>query len=155
MDAIVNRYLPEVNTHLPRLGYVPAMAKGRGAKPGPKRGSRKKGSVSPFAPGWPERLRQAMVRAGYIDRETSHAYNTVLAGYVGCTHQAIGQYLKGSRDSCDWLVLFKLCDELSVSPYYLALNKGSVLGVAPDKIPMQDERGEKKIPRIPPVRRTK
>lgn len=152
---MVNSYLPHVNTHLLKPGYFPGMAKGKGAKRGPKPGSRKKGSVTPFVPGWHERLQLAMLHAGYIDPETKHAYNTALASYAGCTPQAIGHYLAGKRDSCDWFLLFRLCDELSVSPYYIALNKGKVDGVPPNRIPMQDERGEKKIPRHTPVRRPK
>lgn len=68
--------------------------------------------------------------------------NARLAAEVECTHAVIGQYLseESPKKSIDALLLFALCDELSVTPYWLALGQGTIDDVQLETIPMQELR---------------
>lgn len=142
MGAIVNSYLPQVNTHLPRRGYFPGMAKGIGAKRGPKPRTRKKPSALPLVHGFNERMREAMGRDELIPTG-GRPLNSVLAKRCGCSGAVIGQYLSGDKTTVDAVLLLRLCDALHVTPYYLALNEGTVRDIPRNKIPFEEFRKKK------------
>lgn len=113
------------------------MVKVKGKRPGPKKGVPKP-LKRPLDRGFPDRLRRAMGRMSLIAAD-DQPMNATLAGYCGCSRQVIGQYLKG-KPTIDALLLLKICDELSVTPYWLALNQGDIEDVPLYKVPMQEIR---------------
>lgn len=113
------------------------MAKPKGAKRGPKEGSAKPYKY-PLAPGFPDRLRKAMGRRSLI--ENGQTRNAALGEEIGCTGAVIGQYLNGRNDTVDLVLFLRMCDALHLTPYYLALDQGTIDDVSLDKIPMQEFR---------------
>lgn len=136
---MVNSYLPHVNTHLLKPGYFPGMAKG--AKRGPKPRTRKKPSALPLVPGFNDRMREAMGRDDLIP--AGRPLNSVLAKRCRCSGAVIGQYLSGEKTTVDAILLLRLSDALHVTPYYLALNEGTVRDIPRNKIPFEEFRKKK------------
>lgn len=141
MDSMVNGHLLIVNTHLLKARYVLPMAKSAGKKRGPKKGTTKP-FRRPLDDEFPDRLLAAMRRRGFIRSLDGSTMNAALAREVRCERATIGQYLNKERPkrSIDALLLLQLCDELWVTPYWLARNQGSIDDVEKNRIPMQDLR---------------
>lgn len=136
---MVNTHLPFVNTHLPGARYVFAiMAKTKGKKPGPRKGSTKP-LKRPLDDEFPARLLEAMGRRGFV-RNDDTTMNAELARAAHCTHAAIGQYLSGTKKTMDLFLLLDLCDALWVSPYWLVKKEGTINDVQKNKIPMEEFR---------------
>lgn len=137
---MVNVYLPSVNAHLPPRRYLRFVAKVKGSKSGAQKGVPKP-HARPLDAAFPLRLRAAMQRRKFV-REDGSTMNAALAREAKCTHQVIGQYLNPDkpRKSIDALLLLSLCDALSVTPYYLMLNEGSIDDVPIGQRPMQQLR---------------
>jgi transcriptional regulator with XRE-family HTH domain len=141
MRGMVNSYLPGVNTHLPEAAYVHCIVPGiKGKKRGPKKGQTKP-LPRPLDHEFPDRLRKAMGRISLVG-PGGKTLNSELASKCGCTRQAIGQYFKPDRErrTIDAILLLRLCDALSVTPYWLALNQGTIDDVPLYSIPMSDVR---------------
>lgn len=110
------------------------------AKPGPKKGVSKP-YKRPLDPKFPTRLRAAMARYRLV-RADGTTLNAELARKVPCERATIGQYLNEDkpRATIDAPLLLALCDALSVSPYWLMFNQGSIDDVPINKRPMEDVR---------------
>lgn len=110
------------------------------AKPGAKKGVPKP-YKRPLDPHFTTRLRAAMARRGYVrpDRTTM---NAELARAAKCERATIGQYLNEERPrtTIDAPLLLNLCDALSVSPYWLIFNQGTIDDVPINRRPMEQLR---------------
>lgn len=82
-----------------------------------------------------------MRRGGFFKPDGNPA-NSELAKKAGCSRQVIGQYLSENapRTSIDARLLLDLCDVLSVTPYWLMKNEGTIDDVELHRIPFQDVR---------------
>lgn len=107
-------------------------------KPGAKRGNPKP-YKRPLDAGFPTRLKYAMARMRFINIDGSTA-NASLARVVNCERATIGQYLSGMKKTIDASLLLDLCDALSVTPYYLLRNEGTLEDVPQETLPMQEVR---------------
>lgn len=137
---MVNVYLPPVNAHLPVARYFRFVAKGKGAKRGPRKGVPKP-IKRPLDNEFRERLFIAMKRAGYV-REDGQPRNSALAVDAKCERATIGQYLSKDKPkrSIDAQLLLDLCDALSVTPYWLVRTEGNIEDVPLGKKPLHELR---------------
>lgn len=141
MHRSVNDHLPSVNNHLRRSRYVPWIVAKTAGK---KRGS-KKGTPKPYKReldgGFRSRLHRAMARRGYVHEDGKPA-NAALAKEIHCSRATIGQYMSEEkpRKTIDAGLLLDLCDELSVTPYWLMRDEGSIDDVEIRKKPLEDVR---------------
>lgn len=120
------------------------MAKAKGTKPGAPKGVPKPHTKRIDAQ-FPVRLRAAMKRAGFMWEDTGETQNAALARKANCTHQAIGRYLNVDRPptTIDATILLDLCDPLSVTPYWLLKNQGTIDDVELKKRPFDEFRRPK------------
>ena len=139
-------YLWSIPIYLKAAKFQPMASKKKG-KPGPKKGVPKP-HARPFVPGFNDRLRQAMARASLL-YPNGKTRNSALAAKVGCSGAVIGQLLhpEKPRTTIDTVLLLHLCDALSVTPYYLALDQGGIEDVPLNSRPFQEARTKNANPR--------
>lgn len=115
-------------------------AKKKGAKRGPKKGVPKP-YKRPLDPDFRTRLLAAMKRRGFWKPDET-PNQTALADEAKCEKATIGQYLNADkpRKTVDAPVLLDVCDALSVTPYWLLRNEGTIEDVPLHKVPLQEVR---------------
>lgn len=108
-----------------------------------------KGAPRTFAAGLSMRLREAMRRRGYMKADSTMNVSA-LAKNAKCSPSTIMMWLNADNPPTfiDAFVLLQLCDELSVTPYWLVWNQGTLEDVSVNAVPMQSLRGK-----APPRRR--
>lgn len=97
--------------------------------------------ANPLGSGWRDRLMAATVRRQLVDDEGKPLYSAISKA-VDCERQAIWAYFKldKERQTVDLLLFLRLCDALSVTPYWLALGEGSIDDLPLGKKPFEEPR---------------